>query len=114
VLWLPVGPPAAAAGCGTSCDTGPTALIPLEASVRLDKDHVSTTYLGAMVFDGVSAVVTPVGLATEVRDEGPLRRTVLNRRIYRPNPSFSRSLSLIAAGEPCLLSIFRQSSSIDP
>jgi hypothetical protein len=62
------------------------------------------TYLGAMVFGGASDVVTTVGLATEVRDEGPLRRTVLNRRIYRPNPSFSRSLSLIAAGELSLLS----------
>jgi len=67
VLWLPIGPAAAAAAnCGTSCDVGATVLIPLEASVRLDEDHASITYLGAIVFGGASAVTTPVGLATEV------------------------------------------------
>jgi hypothetical protein len=72
------------------------------------------TYLVAIVFDGASDVVNPEGLATEVRADEPLRSTVLNRRMYRPNPSFSRSLSLIAAGVLSLLSVVHKCSSMDP
>ncbi len=65
---------------------------------------VQWTYLAVIVADGLSAGVKFVGFATDPRADDPRRRKVLNRRRYLPNPSFSRSTSLVAAG-PLILAV---------
>ena len=55
---------------------------------------VCIAYLFVAVAGGFLVEVTSVRFATDPAAADPLRNMALNRLIYLPNPSFSRSLSL--------------------